>query len=258
MNENESGAAFEAAADDGLPDAAEMESAEADAFTPAPEPRRPSAQARIDAVTRARREAERERDYWRERAQAPAGPMAEATDDAPPPARISDARDVAEDDGRIEHDALMAQARAQARAELIEAATAYEAQARAEATARAWDGRQADFAAARPDYAQAVLGRAWACSEVMADAIQDSETGPQLAYHLASNPDAAAAIAAMSPLAQVRALGRIEAALEARAGAGPTVSSAPAPPPSIRGAGGRFRPAADTDDFAAFDRAYGK
>ena len=120
---------------------------------------------------------------------------------------------------------------------------------------------QAAFAHARPDYVEAVMGSDWACSETMADAIQDSDAGPALAYHLASHPQQAEAIAAMSPLGQVRALGRIEAGLIEGAGSGTgtatSISAAPAPPPSLRGSGGRFRPAPDTDDFAAFDRAYG-
>ena len=101
------------------------------------------------------------------------------------------------------------------------------------------------------------MGSDWACSETMADAIQDSDAGPALAYHLASHPDEAARIAALSPLGQVRALGRIEAGLADGAATAMSISAAPAPPPSVRGSGGRFRPAPDTDDFAAFDRAYG-
>lgn len=272
MNEIHDGAAFEAAADDVLPDAAgAAESGAVEPESSLSEPRRRNAQARIDEVTRARREAERERDYWRGRVGAAAsfGERDDAAEDRAattidPGSRGSLGHDEHEGDDPIsdeDESALHARIRGAVRAELMAEAAAFEAEESARGAAAVWEGRQAAFASVRPDYVEAVMGSDWACSETMADAIQDSDAGPAVAYHLAQNPDAAAAIAALSPLGQVRALGRLEAGLigspGGEAGAAMSISAAPAPPPSLRGAGGRFRPAPDTDDFAAFDRAYG-
>ena len=92
-----------------------------------------------------------------------------------------------------------------ARAELMAEAAAFEAEESARGAAAIWEDRQAAFASERPDYVEAVMGSDWACSEVMADAIQDSDAGPALAYHLASHPEQAAAIAAMSAASPVTA-----------------------------------------------------
>jgi len=205
-------------------------------------PRKTTFQERIDEMTRARRDAERERDYWREQAMTaqpaaatPAVPETEPKDDEP----------------------LRALARQEAQ-QALEQAMKAQAAASAEAeTRKAWEGRQAQFARERPDY-QAVLSRDWACSPAMAEAIRTSDDGPAVAYHLALNPDLARHIFGLTPLAQAREMGRIEAGLSR---AQPlshkaAVSNAPVPPPQARGAGARMRVSPDTDDFASFDRAY--
>lgn len=277
-NDIDNDAAFEAAADEPVSDVVD---ASAHDFSgqpheaisaPSSDSRgRSHAQARINEVTRARREAERERDYWRERASGVGGDGSTSGVDLPerpesmdPRSRGPAGRDEREGDdlnlsnGDVDPAELLAHLRDAAREELMAEAAAYGEAHAAHEAAVVWEDRQASFASQRPDYVEAVMGAAWACSEVMADAIQDSDAGPALAYHLARNPDEASRIAALSPLGQVRALGRIEAGLAEEAGLVLAVSHAPPPPPSVRGSGGRFRPAPDTDDFAAFDRAYGR
>jgi hypothetical protein len=69
---------------------------------------------------------------------------------------------------------------------------------------------------------------------VMADALMESEASADIAYYLGKNPEEAARIAGLSPVAQIREIGKIEARLEAQAKAAPkatprTVSAAPAP-----------------------------
>jgi hypothetical protein len=54
-------------------------------------------------------------------------------------------------------------------------------------------------------------------------AVKESELGPKIAYHLAKNPTDARRLAAMTPLAAVREIGRLEAKL-----------SVPVPPPQIK------------------------
>ena len=83
-------------------------------------------------------------------------------------------------------------------------------------------------------------------TEAMARAIQASDIGPDVLYHLGSNPKDAARISRLDPILQAREIGKIEAQL----GAAPPVkktSNAPAPiaPVTARTTGS---PAFDTTD----------
>jgi hypothetical protein len=113
---------------------------------------------------------------------------------------------------------------------------------------------------------------AWACPPIVAIGIRASEVGTDIAYHLATNPDEAARIASLNNIEQAREFGRLEgrfeyeASLETKATAdgedtppAPAQrSKAPTPPKKqVRGSGGQFKVPPDTDDFAAFDKAYG-
>jgi hypothetical protein len=127
---------------------------------------------------------------------------------------------------------------------LIEFATK-RAEAAAEAKLQAWQqqqqqhakvesfkSREATFADSVEDYADVVYDPAAPISEPMAEVIRESEVGPQLAYYLGKNRNEAAQIAAMSPIAAARALGRIEAKLAAPAPK-PVAPKAPPPPPKV-------------------------
>ena len=61
----------------------------------------------------------------------------------------------------------------------------------------------------------------------MAEVIMESELGPQLAYHLGGNPEEAEKIAGLSPLAQAKALAKIETRLEAEQAAAETPEEDP-------------------------------
>lgn len=104
-----------------------------------------------------------------------------------------------------------------------------------------------------PNFAKAVaLG-----TPNMNQAIVESDLGPDLAYHLAKNPAEARRIAALSPISQVREIGRLEARLsEPSAPKAKTATDAPPATPQVRGTGGQFKVAADTADFASFEKAY--
>ena len=67
-------------------------------------------------------------------------------------------------------------------------------------------------------------------SDVVALAIQASDIGPDVAYHLGKNPKEAARIAKMPPLLQAREIGKIEATLSANPPQ-PTPKPSNAPPP---------------------------
>ena len=80
----------------------------------------------------------------------------------------------------------------------------------------------------------------------MAETIQSSEIGPDLAYYLGSNPKEADRISRMSALAQAKEIGKIEAKLASNPPVKRT-TSAPAPisPVTARSSGS---PAYDTTD----------
>lgn len=111
-----------------------------------------------------------------------------------------------------------------------------------------------DIAADYPDFdkvvTQGAANETWDCTPLMALAIKSSPVGPDVAYHLASNPAEAKRIASMIPVEQAWELGRLEGEKHAmrkakRAGtpapAAKVSSSAPPPPDKrSRGAGGQY------------------
>jgi hypothetical protein len=88
------------------------------------------------------------------------------------------------------------------------------------------------------DFEQVAYNPKLPITNVMAEAIQSSDIGPELAYHLGTNPKEADRISKLPPLAQAKEIGRIEAKLAADPPVKRT-SSAPAPisPVSARSTG---------------------
>lgn len=85
------------------------------------------------------------------------------------------------------------------------------------------------------------------------EAMLESDLGAEVLYYLGKNPARAHQIAALSPIGQVREIGRIEAALQS----GKIVSSAPPPPETVgSGRGGATKDPAKMsyDEFVAFRR----
>ncbi len=79
------------------------------------------------------------------------------------------------------------------------------------------------------DFNAVALGNHWRPSQEMVMAIGDSDVGADLAYYLGSNPDEAAAIVEMNPISAMRAMGRLEAKLEANPVQTAEKSNAPSP-----------------------------
>ena len=96
------------------------------------------------------------------------------------------------------------------------------------------------------DFEQVAYNPKLPITNVMAETIQSSEVGPDLAYYLGSNPKEADRISRMSALAQAKEIGKIEAKLASNPPVKRT-TSAPAPisPVSARSTGS---PAYDTTD----------
>jgi hypothetical protein len=96
------------------------------------------------------------------------------------------------------------------------------------------------------DFEQVAYNPKLPITNVMAETIQSSDVGPELAYYLGSNPKEADRISRMTPLSQAKEIGRIEAKLAAEPPMKKT-TSAPAPisPVTARSSGS---PAHDTTD----------
>lgn len=219
-------------------------------------PRKPTAKDRIDELTRLRREAERDAEYWRAKAlQAPEPKQeakpAEPTATAPDPEQY----EAGEFDTRYIRDL----ARFEAKQEVAAAIASVKAEQTQGQAEREWQSKIAKASETMPDFEEKVIAGAqrneWACSPQMGEALRASDQGPELAYHLASNPAEAARISRLSPALQLMELGKLEAKLtQPKAN---TVTNAPTPAPQARGSGGTFKAAPDTGDFAAFERTYG-
>jgi hypothetical protein len=96
------------------------------------------------------------------------------------------------------------------------------------------------------DFDQVAYNPKLPITNVMAEAIQSSDIGPELAYYLGTNPKDAERISRMTPLSQAKEIGKIEAKLATDPPVKKT-TSAPAPisPVTARSSGS---PAYDTTD----------
>jgi hypothetical protein len=217
-----------------------------------PKPKK-SAQERIDELTRARREAERDAEYWRSRAIQPE-PRQEAPpqpqgDGRPDPAQYeygaADERFI-EDLTTWKADQTVSQRLAQVDSQRAtrEAVQSFEAR------------NKALFPEGEPE-GLAAFRRIQEVPRAIQDVLLASDIGPKLAEHLGDNPRELDRLSAMPPHLQAYELAKVEARLSRPAAAvAKTATEAPEPAPQARGVGGKFKVAPDTSDFAAFDKAY--
>lgn len=178
-------------------------------------------QPRIDELTRARREAEREAAYWKAVATGTQSP-AQAAPQRPVPENFDKYDDYI--------DALTDWKADQAVAKRLEADSTRKV---AETRAQTFAERQVQARATMPDYDEVVGGSDTPIANHVGEVILESDLGPQLAYHFAKNPDVLMRLNSMSPTAAAREIGRLEATLSAKPAvpAAPTkkVSNTPAP-----------------------------
>jgi hypothetical protein len=98
-----------------------------------------------------------------------------------------------------------------------------------------WQQRQKAAAKKYEDFAEVTMADDLAITPIMAEAIKDSDMGPDVAYYLGKNPDLAEKIARLNPAAQVREIGKIEARLEINKEPVKRPSKAPAPIEPVSG-----------------------
>jgi len=85
------------------------------------------------------------------------------------------------------------------------------------------------------DFEQVAYNPNLKITQVMAQAIQSSEVGPEVAYHLGTNPKEAERISKLAPILQAREIGKLEAKLSEAPPVKKT-SSAPAPISPVKAA----------------------
>lgn len=90
-----------------------------------------------------------------------------------------------------------------------------------------FEDRAEKFREAHDDFDEVAFDDAVPVSEAMAEAIFDSELGPELLYHLGQNQKEAARISRLSPFAAAREIGKLEVQLKTPAPKRP--SNAPEP-----------------------------
>jgi hypothetical protein len=191
-------------------------------------------QKRIDELTRKRRDAERDAEYWRAQAlRAQPAPEPVAPKPAEPPPAGKKLADFGYDEDQY-REYLFKEAGAQAvkAAETVLSRKQEEASRQHAVTAH--KAREAKFAKDVPDYFE--VAHYAPITESMAQLVIESDQSAELAYHLGKNPEVAAKIAQLPPLAQAREMGRLEAKLADKPKP-PTVSAAPPPAPRLESAG---------------------
>ena len=160
-------------------------------------------QPRIDELTRARREAEREASYWRGIAQqgqaqqsAPAAPI------KPTPDKYDDYGEYVEALTDWKADQAVAKRMDQDNTRKV-----------VETRTQTFAERQVAARAVMPDYDAVVGSSDTPIANHVGEAIMESDRGPELAYHFAKNPDVLQNLNGMSPTQAAREIGKLEATL---------------------------------------------
>lgn len=174
-------------------------------------------------MTRARGEEQREKEYWRAQALAGKAPSQAPAPDAP------NAKPTADKFTNYE-DFIEALTDWKAKQVVTTREAERAAAEKARTLATTWEQRANEFRSKTPDYLDVVGNSDVPLRQSVLEGIQESEVGPQLAYHLAKNPDVAARLNQLPEGAAMRELGRLEASLTAASAPAP----APAPAPAAR------------------------
>jgi len=110
-----------------------------------------------------------------------------------------------------------------------------DAEAERQATLDAYHDREEEARNKYDDFEQVAYNPDLPITDEMAEVIKDSALGPDVAYHLGKNPAEARRIARLTPLAQARELGKIEATLASN----PPVKKVSSAPDPIKPVGSR-------------------
>jgi len=183
-------------------------------------------QKRIDELTAKRKEAERERDYYRQQLEESRQPKQEVIEPVKPV--FADFDYDSEKFARAMDDYADKKAswsRHQEAVQVKQRETALEQQR------KEWDyqSKSAKFAKDNTDYFETVGNPELRISTDMATVIKDSEHGPALAYYLGKNPGIAAEISYLPPHRQYMEMGKLEVEIVSRKAPERQLSNAPKP-----------------------------
>lgn len=98
-----------------------------------------------------------------------------------------------------------------------------------------YQAKVAEFTKTAPDFAEVTEAYDGPFNQTIAQALLDSDMGPEVAYYLAKNPDEADALEGMNYGQVSRFFGKVEAKLESQKTPEVKVTKAPPPIPSQRG-----------------------
>lgn len=249
-------------------------------------PKKKSFQDRIDELTAARREAERQAAELKARLDALEVDKAkpEVKQEPAPEAKTAPDPNELNPDGEAkyplgefdpafvrdlvnyENDQKWAQYKEQLEREAVEKEMAKQAAEAQTALSNEWNQKLEAVQEALPDIREkgARLVEEFATlepahGEYLATAIMKLPNGPEVLYYLADNPEVAKKIAYSDPLTAAIELGVLNAQYQdtAKSERRVKVSDAPPPPPvRTRGASGRFSVPGDTDDLDAFEKVF--
>jgi len=104
---------------------------------------------------------------------------------------------------------------------------------REQQTVEAFNERAVQARAKYDDFDTVVATSTAGVTQVMTHAIRESELGPDIVYHLGKNPDVAGRIASLTPINQVKELGKLEVQLSQA----PKQTNASAPPAQVKPSG---------------------
>ncbi len=113
-------------------------------------------------------------------------------------------------------------------------AAVQQAQTAAATVQTAWEAQESQAKTKFADYDEAIQADTTRYHPAVLEAIQTSDQGAEVAYHLATHAEDAARIAALPPVAALRALGRLEAQLQAAPVAAASLDPTPPPAPKPR------------------------
>jgi len=175
--------------------------------------RRPKIERRFEAVTKARDEAKQEAMREREarvsleqrlaemeRKQSPKGEA------EPDPSQFTDMFEYA----KALTDYKVDQRLGEERQKVVQA----KVQAEKEQVLNTWSERVNQAKATMPNFEQVVKSADMTVINEVRDSIFESDVGPQLLYHLADNPEFVEKLQGMTPAAQLRQIGKLEAMFE--------------------------------------------
>jgi hypothetical protein len=222
-------------------------------------------QKRINELTREKREAleqgQREAEYWRQQALTKAQ-EAEQLRQAQPRKRLEDFQgieDYTESVARNQAEQLLTEQRERDRIAAFNQHQAWAQEQQAQAQAKAVNDAitaKAEAAVKKyPDFLDSVTNPELPPMRDTAafNAMLESDVGADVLYYLSKNPAKAFQIVALSPLSQVREIGRLEAAILN----GRTVTGAPPPPDAVgtgKGGANKDPQRMSYDEFVAFRR----